>query len=49
MDALPVTQKTDVALKSRATIYRGETVGVMHVRGRDSHMEGGTEVMSIPW
>ena len=38
MDALPVTEKTDVPFKSRATAtYRGETVGVMHACGHDSH------------
>jgi amidohydrolase len=38
MDALPVTEKTDVPFKSHATaIYRGETVGVMHACGHDSH------------
>jgi amidohydrolase len=38
MDALPVTEKTDVPFKSRATgTYRGETVGVMHACGHDVH------------
>lgn len=38
MDALPVTEKTDVPFKSHATaIYRGETVGVMHACGHDAH------------
>jgi amidohydrolase len=38
MDALPVTEKTDVPFKSHATaVYRGETVGVMHACGHDSH------------
>jgi amidohydrolase len=38
MDALPVTEKTDVPFKSQATAtYRGETVGVMHACGHDSH------------
>jgi amidohydrolase len=38
MDALPVTEKTDVPFKSHATAsYRGETVGVMHACGHDSH------------
>ncbi|WP_341829489.1 M20/M25/M40 family metallo-hydrolase, partial [Vibrio cholerae] len=38
MDALPVTEKTDVPFKSHATaIFRGETVGVMHACGHDSH------------
>lgn len=38
MDALPVTEKTDVPFKSRATAeYRGERVGVMHACGHDVH------------
>jgi amidohydrolase len=38
MDALPVTEKTDVPFKSRATgEYRGEKVGVMHACGHDVH------------
>jgi len=38
MDALPVTEKTDVPFKSHVTtVYRGETVGVMHACGHDSH------------
>ena len=38
MDALPVTEKTDVPFKSHTTsTYRGETVGVMHACGHDSH------------
>src|SRR5258708_2137622 len=38
MDALPVTEKTDVPFKSHATaVYRGETVGVMHACGHDAH------------
>jgi amidohydrolase len=38
MDALPVTEKTDVPFKSRATgTYRGQTVGVMHACGHDVH------------
>jgi hypothetical protein len=37
MDALPVTEKTDVPFKSHVTAsYRGETVGVMHACGHDS-------------
>ena len=39
MDALPVTEQTDVPFKSRATAqFRGETVGVMHACGHDSHV-----------
>src|SRR5688572_11863869 len=38
MDALPVTEKTDVPFRSRATAtYRGQTVGVMHACGHDTH------------
>jgi len=38
MDALPVTEKTDVPFKSTATgTYRGQTVGVMHACGHDVH------------
>jgi amidohydrolase len=38
MDALPVTEKTDVPFRSRVTAtYRGETVGVMHACGHDAH------------
>ncbi len=38
MDALPVTEKTNVPFKSHATAtYRGETVGVMHACGHDVH------------
>jgi amidohydrolase len=38
MDALPVTERTDVPFKSAAkSSYRGEEVGVMHACGHDSH------------
>jgi len=38
MDALPVTEQTDVPFRSVAkSIYRGEEVGVMHACGHDSH------------
>ncbi|MGE0582641.1 MAG: amidohydrolase [Steroidobacteraceae bacterium] len=38
MDALPVTEKTDVPFRSTATAsYQGETVGVMHACGHDAH------------
>jgi amidohydrolase len=38
MDALPVTEKTNVPFRSRVTAsYRGETVGVMHACGHDVH------------
>jgi len=38
MDALPVTERTDVAFRSRAkSSYRGEEVGVMHACGHDAH------------
>jgi amidohydrolase len=39
MDGLPVTEKTDVPFKSRATAeFRGEKVGVMHACGHDTHV-----------
>ena len=38
MDALPVTEKTDVPFRSTATgEFRGHTVGVMHACGHDGH------------
>jgi amidohydrolase len=38
MDALPVTEKTDVPFRSTAMgEYRGRTVGVMHACGHDGH------------
>src|SRR4051812_23721016 len=38
MDALPVTERTDVPFRSTAkSNYRGEEVGVMHACGHDSH------------
>lgn len=38
MDALPVTEETDLPFKSTATAeYRGQTVGVMHACGHDTH------------
>ena len=39
MDALPVTEQTDVPFKSKVKAqFRGETVGVMHACGHDSHV-----------
>src|SRR5690606_18847966 len=39
MDALPVTEQTDVPFKSTATSeFRGEKVGVMHACGHDAHV-----------
>ena len=39
MDALPVTERTDVPFKSTVTSeYNGQTVGVMHACGHDSHV-----------
>jgi amidohydrolase len=39
MDALPVTEQTDVPFRSKVTAqFRGETVGVMHACGHDSHV-----------
>jgi amidohydrolase len=38
MDALPVTERTDVPFRSTATgEYRGRSVGVMHACGHDGH------------
>src|SRR5688572_9167054 len=38
MDALPVTERTDVPFRSTAKAnYRGEEVGVMHACGHDGH------------
>jgi amidohydrolase len=38
MDALPVTEKTDLPFRSAATgEFRGRTVGVMHACGHDAH------------
>lgn len=39
MDALPVTEVVDVPFASKATdTYRGQTVGVMHACGHDTHV-----------
>lgn len=39
MDALPVTEKVDLPFASKATdTYRGQTVGVMHACGHDTHV-----------
>ncbi|GAA4401080.1 M20 family metallopeptidase [Nibrella viscosa] len=39
MDALPITERTDVPFKSRATTeYNGQTTGVMHACGHDAHV-----------
>jgi amidohydrolase len=39
MDALPVTEQVDLPFASRVTAeYRGETVGVMHACGHDTHV-----------
>ena len=38
MDALPVTEQTDVPFRSTVTTeYRGQTTGVMHACGHDAH------------
>ena len=38
MDALPVTERSDLPFASKAsTTYNGETVGVMHACGHDAH------------
>jgi len=50
MDALPVTEQVDVPFASKqTTTYRGETVGVMHACGHDTHVAmlmGTAEVLS---
>lgn len=50
MDALPVTEKTDVSFKSSKTaIYQGSEVGVMHACGHDTHVAmlmGAAEVLA---
>lgn len=39
MDALPVTERVDVPFKSVAkAVYNGQTVGVMHACGHDTHV-----------
>jgi amidohydrolase len=39
MDALPVTEQVDIDFASKQTAtYRGETVGVMHACGHDTHV-----------
>ncbi len=39
MDALPVTERTDVPFKSTVKAeYNGQTVGVMHACGHDTHV-----------
>jgi amidohydrolase len=50
MDALPVTERTNVPFKSTVTSeYNGQTVGVMHACGHDSHVAmllGAAEILS---
>ncbi len=50
MDALPVTEKADVAFKStKTTNYRGVDVGIMHACGHDTHVAmlmGAAEVLA---
>lgn len=39
MDALPVTERTEVPFASKVTTeFRGQTVGVMHACGHDAHV-----------
>jgi amidohydrolase len=49
MDALPVTERTDVPFRSTATgEFRGRTVGLMHACGHDAHtalLMGAAEVL----
>ncbi|MDX1580244.1 MAG: amidohydrolase, partial [Alphaproteobacteria bacterium] len=50
MDALPVTEKTDLPFASKVrTTYRGQDVGVMHACGHDAHtaiLMGAAEVLA---
>lgn len=50
MDALPVTERTDVPFRSTATgEFRGRTVGVMHACGHDAHtaiLMGAAEILT---
>ncbi|HEU0225945.1 MAG TPA: amidohydrolase [Steroidobacteraceae bacterium] len=50
MDALPVTERTDVPFRSTATgEFRGRTVGVMHACGHDAHtaiLMGAAEILA---
>ena len=50
MDALPITERTDVPFRSTATgEFRGRTVGVMHACGHDAHtaiLMGAAEVLA---
>ena len=50
MDALPVTERTDVQFRSTVTTeYRGRQVGVMHACGHDAHtaiLMGAAEILS---
>ncbi|MBK9164576.1 MAG: amidohydrolase [Acidobacteria bacterium] len=50
MDALPVTERNDLPYRSRATgEYNGQTVGVMHACGHDTHVAmlmGAAEVLA---
>ena len=50
MDALPVTERTNVPFASKAKAeYNGQTVGVMHACGHDSHVAmlmGAAEILA---
>ncbi|MBK9154910.1 MAG: amidohydrolase [Chloracidobacterium sp.] len=50
MDGLPVTERNDLPFRSRATgEYNGQTVGVMHACGHDTHVAmlmGAAEVIA---
>jgi amidohydrolase len=50
MDALPVTEETDLPFRSRVTAeYNGQQVGVMHACGHDAHtamLMGAAEVLA---
>src|SRR5690606_37341013 len=50
MDALPVAELVDLPFKSKVTTeYRGQTVGVMHACGHDTHVAmlmGAAEILA---
>ena len=51
MDALPVTEEVDLPFRSRkTTVVNGQTVGVMHACGHDTHVAmlmGAAEVLAL--
>jgi amidohydrolase len=50
MDALPITEKTDLLFASKVkTVYNGKEVGVMHACGHDAHVAilmGAAEILA---